>query len=139
MRTIPDISSLLKPIDDTVDDFIIVLFNSYEFSELEGKIWSLPVRMGGMGITIPKKMADEQYANSRKINEQLTTKVRNQQAIFESVELSVSKAKAEVKMQKEANELGTCEKAKILEAIQEKGASSWLNALPNQNTRLRSA
>ena len=140
MRTIPDISSLLKPLDDAVDEFIKVLFNNYDFSDVERKLWSLPVRMGGLGITIPSKMADDQYCNSRKINKQLTTKVVNQQTIFEDVEPSVKEAKAEVKKLKDTKnnallaeittELGSSEKATVLEAIQEKGASSWLNALP---------
>ena len=89
---------------------------------------------------IPSKIADDQYSNSRKINEKLTTKVREQQTIFEDIEPSVRKAKAEVKKQKDlrnnellaeiTNELGSSEKAKVLEAIQEKGAASWLSALP---------
>ena len=140
MRTIPDISLLLKPLDDTVDEFIKVLFNNYDFSAVERKLWSLPTRMGGMGLVIPSKIADEQYRNSRKINEQLTTKVRNQETIFEDIESNVRKAKKEAKDQKDlkndellaevTSQLGSDEKAKALEAIQEKGASSWLNALP---------
>ena len=96
--------------------------------------------MGGMGLTIPSKIADDQYVNSRKINEQLTAKVRGQKTIFEDIEPDVRKAKAEVKKLKDlknsellaeiTTELGSGEKAKALEAIQEKGASSWLNALP---------
>ena len=93
-----------------------------------------------MGLTIPSKIADDQYINSRKINEQLTAKVRGQKTIFEDIEPDVRKAKAEVKKLKDlknsellseiTTELGSSEKAKALEAIQEKGASSWLNALP---------
>ena len=140
MRTIPDISSLLQPLDDAVDDFIKVLFNNYDFNTTERNLWSLPVRMGGMGLMIPSKIADAQYSNSRKINEQLTAKVRNQQTIFEDIEPGVRKAKAEVKKLKETRnnellaeitaEMGSSEKAIALEAIQEKGASSWLNTLP---------
>ena len=64
MRTIPDISTLLLPLDDAVDEFIKILFNNYEFSAVERKLWSLPVRMGGMGLVIPSKMSDDQYSNS---------------------------------------------------------------------------
>ena len=73
-------------------------------------------------------MADEQYTNSRCINQQLLVKVRSQQSIFESVELSVKEAKADVKklnnakhndlLAKVMNELGTSEKANVLETIQ---------------------
>ena len=140
MRTIPDISSLLKPLDDAVDEFIKILFNNYDFSAVERKLWSLPVRMDGMGLMIPSKVADDQYSDSRSINQQLTMKVRHQQTIFEDVECDVRKAKANVKKNKDLRndellaevtiELNSDEKIKALEAIQEKGASSWLNALP---------
>ena len=140
MRTIPDINSLLRSLDEAVDDFIKVLFNDYDFNASERKFWLLPVRMRGMGLMISSKIADDQYSNSRKINEELTIKVREQQTIFEDIEPSVRKAKAEVKKQKDlknnevlaeiTNELGSSEKAKVLEAIQEKGAASWLSALP---------
>ena len=140
MRTIPGVTSFLEPLDHAVDEFLKVLFNNYNFNEVERKLWSLPVRMGGMGIPIPSKMADDQYSNSRKINDQLTTKVKNQQTIFEDIAPAVKRAKDEVKKLKEIKndellaeitaEFGSSEKAKILEAIQEKGASSWLNALP---------
>ena len=140
MRTIPDISSLLKPLDDAVDDFIKVLFNNFDFNTVEGNFWSLPLRMGGMGLLIPSKIADDQYSNSQKINEKLTAKVQEQQTLFEDIEPDVKKAKAEVKKLKDlknnqllseiTTELGSTEKGKVLEAIQEKGASSWLSALP---------
>ena len=39
---------LIKPLDDAVDKFIKHLFNNYDFSAVERKLWSLPVRMGGM-------------------------------------------------------------------------------------------
>ena len=140
MRIIPDISTLLLPLDDAVDEFIKILFNNYEFSAVERKLWSLPVRMGGMGLVIPSKMSDDQYSNSREINVLLTEKVQNQQVIFEDIQSDVRKAKEGVKKQKErknndllveiTSELGSDEKAKVLEAIQEKGASSWLNAMP---------
>ena len=127
-------------LDDAVDDFIKVLFNNYDFNTTERNLWSLPVRMGGIGLMIPSKIADAQYSNSRKINELLTAKVRNQQTIFEDIEPGERKAKAEVKKLKETRnnellaeitaEMGSSEKAIALEAIQEKGASSWLNTLP---------
>ena len=140
MRTIPDISRLLRPLDVAIDAFIKVLFNDYDFSSLERRLWSLPVRMGGMGILIPSEISDKQYANSRIINETLTSKVFNQQTIYEDINIHVKKAKEKVKMTKNKTyerlleeitlEIGSGPKAKALEAAQEKGASNWLNALP---------
>ena len=132
MQTVPDISSLLRPLDNAVDEFIKILFNNYDFNAIERKLWSLLVCMGGMGLVIPSDIADDQYTNSRMINKQLTAKVLKQQTIFEDMEPGVKKAKAEIKNQKELKnsnllakviaELGSDEKVKALEAIREKGA-----------------
>ena len=78
MRTIPNISELLKPLDRAIDELIKVIFDNYDFSIPERKLWSLPIRMGGLGLSIPSEICDEQYSNSRLINEKLTSKVINQ-------------------------------------------------------------
>ena len=142
MRTIPDISELLYPLNEAIDNFIRILFNNYEFNTIERQLWSLPVRMGGMGLTIPSEISQDQYLNSRAINEELINKVYNQQNIYEDIDLSVRKAKGEIKKKKTikdqelltklTEELREWEKSKALEASLEKGASSWLNALPLQ-------
>ena len=143
MRTIPDISMLLHPLDQAIDNFIRIIFDNHDFNTTERKLWSLPVRMGGMGVPIPSEISDTQYTNSRKINEMLTSKVREQNVIYEDITKSVNHAKSGVKEEKaERNQkllneiietLGASEKGKALEAALEKGASSWLNALPLKN------
>ena len=143
MRTIPDISMLLHPLDQAIDNFIRIIFDNHDFNTTERKLWSLPVRMGGMGVPIPSEISDTQYTNSRKINEMLTSKVREQNVIYEDITKSVNHAKSGVKVEKaERNQkllneiietLGASEKGKALEAALEKGASSWLNALPLKN------
>ena len=140
MRTIPDIKTLLYPLDQAVDGFIKVIFENHEFNAIERKLWSLPVRMGGMGLPIPSEISDEQYNNSRLINAMLTSKVRDQETMYEDISVSVNQAKSAVTSKKAERDqklldeiiatLGTSEKGKALEAALEKGASSWLNALP---------
>ena len=83
MRTIPDIKTLLYALDQAVDGFIKVIFENHEFNAIERKLWSLPVRMGGMGLPIPSEISDEQYNNSRLINAMLTSKVRDQETMYE--------------------------------------------------------
>ena len=73
MRTVPNISTLLHSLDQTLDDFLKVLFNNHEFRNVERNLWLLPVRMGGLGISIPSKVSDEQYEHSQMIK--LTLKV----------------------------------------------------------------
>ena len=141
MRTIPNISTLLRRLDKAVDDFLKVLFDNHEFNSVERNLWSLPVRLGGLGVPIPSQISDEQYEHSRLINEKLTAKVIGQEKIYEDINMEVNKVKSTIKAKKDERhqnlltEITTQmaddeEKLKALEASQEKGASSWLNALP---------
>ena len=137
---IPDISALLKRLDQAVDRLLKVLFDNYDFNDTERKLWLLPVRMGGLGVSIPSQISDKQYENSKMINEKLTSKVLDQQRVYEDISIDVNKAKSTIKGNKNkqyeklleeiTNETVTEENSKALEASQEKGASSWLNALP---------
>ena len=96
--------------------------------------------MGGLGIFIPSEISDEQYRNSRLINEKLTSKVINQENVYENIETEVKTAKGNVKnlkidryqkiLDEVSSQIQDDGKAKALEASQEKGASSWLNVLP---------
>ena len=52
MRTIPNISQNLKKLDASINHFITNLL-SYDFSENERILFSLPVKFGGLGIKIP--------------------------------------------------------------------------------------
>ena len=140
MRTIPNISELLKPLDRAIDELIKIIFDNYDFNINERKLWSLPVRMGGLGLFIPSEISDEQYRNSRLINEKLTLKVINQDKVYEDIKAAVTAAKSTVKSLKNdhyqkildevSSQIQDESKAKALEASQEKGASSWLNVLP---------
>ena len=140
MRTIPNITTLLRLLDQAVNDFLKVLFDNHEFNSVERNLWSLPVRMGGLGVPIPSQVSDEQYEHSRLINEKLTSKVIRQQRIYEDINMEVNKVKSTIKTKKEerhqnllteiTTQVADEEKLTALEASQEKGASSWLNALP---------
>ena len=69
--------------------------------------------------------------------------MREQQTLYEDITTHVNRAKSTVKSKKAERDqrlldeltalLGTTEKGKALEAALEKGASSWLNALPLRN------
>ena len=141
MRTIPNISHLLKPLDDDINSFIKVLFNGYEFSEIEGELWSLPAKYGGLGITIPSKICDMQYQNSQIINERMTNKVIDQDVVFDNdlskhtrrIKQSIKNVKTNFYKEKLENikrQMKNQNKLRALESCLEKGASSWINALP---------
>ena len=141
MRTIPSIIYLLKPLDDVMNSFIKVLFNGYEFSETDRELWSLPAKDGGLGITIPSKICDMQYQNSQLINERMANKVIDQGIVFDNdlskhtrrIKQSTKNVKTNFYKEQLENikrQMNNQNKLRALEASLEKGASSWINALP---------
>ena len=76
MRTIPDISNLLIPIEDTIRNrFIPAITGGRIFSKEERKLLSLPTRYGGLAISIFHEQAEVKHKNSRRITAELTSLV----------------------------------------------------------------
>ena len=75
MRTTPGISHLLKPLDDAIDIFIIVLLQGYAFNPTERVLFSLLAKYRGMGLIIPSEICKEEYENSQKITKESANKV----------------------------------------------------------------
>ena len=68
MRTIPDLSDHLQPLEDAVRNcFIKTLFNGYICSDSERLLFSLPAKFGGLGIFVPTERSRIEYENSRHI------------------------------------------------------------------------
>jgi len=139
MRTIPDISDLLQPLDNAIDKFISTLFQGREISSIERSIFSLPVKLGGLGIEIPSLIANVQFENSRLVTKQLVDQIMCQSLsnIVNNLELKSIKQKVVVKkverqkaLLDSLNELLSTDQKKLLELNSEKGSSIWLTALP---------
>ena len=76
MRTIPDISNLLIPIEDTIRNrFIPAITGGRIFNKEERKLLSLPTRYGGLAISIFHEQAEVKHKNSRRITAELTSLV----------------------------------------------------------------
>ena len=71
MRTIPKISVKLKVLDKAIDNFINCLLNNHSSSSPERILFSLPVKLGGLGIIIPSELSDIQYKNPVHITKSL--------------------------------------------------------------------
>ena len=78
MRTVSGISELLAPLDEAVDNFIRSIFQGREFSSVERKLFSLPVKLGGLGVDIPSEICQIQYENSRLVTSQLIEQIKLQ-------------------------------------------------------------
>ena len=140
LRTIPDISDQLKPLDIAIDSFIESLFYGHEISESDRTLFALPVRLGGLGLIIPSKISETQYVNSVTVTKKLTEHVKEQREYLDIdwEENQVLKAKLKAEGKKAAldaanlyrSSLTDDIKIRCLESVQEKGASAWLTSLP---------
>ena len=76
MRTIPNISNLLQPLEDAIRNLLLLeLLNGYICNDLERKLFSLPAKFGGLGIFNPTERCIIEYSNSRKITSEMVEKV----------------------------------------------------------------
>jgi hypothetical protein len=138
-RTVSGISELLKPLDVAVDDFLKVLFQGRDFSLLERKMFSLPAKLGGLGIDVPSSMSQTQYDNSRLVTQQLVEQLKSQSSTSQVDSQVLQAARRKIVSDKAGrNKLLVesiktelpADRLKVFEFSCEEGASSWLTALP---------
>ena len=140
MRTIPDISPLLSPLENTIrNTFLPVLTKSIALTDEERELLALPPRLGGMGITSPEKRANEENANSINLTRSLTEKIVAQDARGEINQIVLTEIKKKISRDRQQLQKHTLEQLKaalpetrvrkVLTA-QETGASNWLTSLP---------
>ena len=69
MRTIPNISDLMKRIDDVVSNkFIPAITGGIVVNDNQRMLLSLPVKMGGMAIPIFSELSDNEYNYSTSVS-----------------------------------------------------------------------
>ena len=142
MRTIPDLSDHLQPLEDAIRNcFIKTLFNGYICSDSERLLFSLPAKFGGLGIFAPTERSRIEYENSRHITAEMIENVKNQVSNYDSkIEVRQNIVMNHLKNEKTKRYEKTLADIKgqitdpvrfrALESCLEKGASSWLTALP---------
>ena len=106
---------------------------------MERKWFSLPRRLGGMGINIPLELSDIFYQNLRKMTQVLVDQIIHQHDpdfVHENREKSPGLEIREDKQKREEENVNWLkqqlnpQQSNVYEAITEKGASDWLSALP---------
>ncbi|MCP4460821.1 MAG: hypothetical protein GY816_22780, partial [Cytophagales bacterium] len=140
MRTIPDISETLIPLEKKISEVFIPALLGRSISPLERDILELPVRLGGMGIINPVKISQREYQCSRQITKPLVQLISQQdQDITKLNREEVKNTKEQLKLQKEVYLRERFDTLYMdadhrlknhLTQAKEKGASSWLTALP---------
>ena len=79
MRTIPNIGSMLQPLENAIRNQLIpALTEQMQMSEQERSLIALPVRLGGLGIPNPCKEAQHDFENSVKLTKNLADAIINQ-------------------------------------------------------------
>ena len=140
IRTIPNLSAILKPLDDVLDnEFIPAITEGHQCSDEERKLLSLPARLGGLGLPIFSELCDREYQNSRRATEQLAKKIKDQISEFaidrereKEIESLIRRERKEFEdtLLKTLRQKMSKEMIRANDLAQMKGASSWLNALP---------
>ena len=139
-RTVQGISGLFTPLEESIREVLIPAIVGRPVSDMERRLLALPYRHGGLGIRNPVLTADQEYQDSTHVTAELTNLICLQDMDLTKLDADkVKEAKGEVKCQKEASlkaEVSAIaatmdeKQAKLFECAREKGASSWLSALP---------
>ena len=132
MRTTPDLEEVLQPLEDTIAKVFIPAIIGREVSSEMRELLALPARLGGMGIPIPTKRANDEYRASTTITQPLVSSIIDKQA-----EQKVAKGRAQLQKKAKLEQETTDVRTKIpqdmrryMDIAQEKGASSWLTVIP---------
>ena len=140
-RTTPQISHLLKKLEYKIrESFIPALLDRvFSCTDTCRRIFALPAREGGLSIFDISESCDGEYQNSRRMTERLTEAIYNQDRDYCDDMDAIYQIKSEVSTERVAfykekrqelyDTLSDLEKLQ-LDLAAEKGASSWLTALP---------
>ncbi len=78
-RTTPDIGPMLSPIDDAIcSDLIPALTGRPPPNDIQCKLFALPARLGGLGISIPSIAAEEELQSSLLVTSTLSDHILSQ-------------------------------------------------------------
>ena len=142
-RTVPNISHFFEPLEAAIRDTLIPAIVGRKISDMERKIFALPVKLGGLGIYNPTKTSDIEFAASTAITANLTEIIcRQEQDLTNYDRESIIAAMKEVKVRKtelqqeslrEILDVADEKLKRILELSQEKGVGSWLTTMPTKS------
>ena len=138
LRTIEGIEDELKPLDDMISNNLIPSITGFQLSETERELFSLPVRLGGMGLESIASIANDEFSMSKEITAPLAALIAIQGTTLPNPE-TVDQLKKELNKQKSDKlkektarvdeSISNAMKRNVAQA-REQGTSSWLNVLP---------
>ena len=141
MRTIPNIGSLLQPLEDAIRLQLLPSLTGHTACNTdERELFSLPCRLGGLGMGDPTKFCDSQFDASLQITAPLKNLIISQAAHAHppdtrSIRAQVHQHRREASKQRALKIRGslTPQLQRAFDLNNEPGASSWLLALPLQD------
>ena len=102
MRTIPNISHLLKPIDNIIlTNIIRAITDGIKINQIERELLSLPAKYGGLAIPIFAEISGDEYKNSLNVTEHLGNNIIQQQHEY-TTDHDAKTAKNIIKQQRES-------------------------------------
>ena len=138
LRTLRDISDELRPLDEVIFTKLIPAILGSEVNAADRDLFSLPIRLGGIGVESPSSIADFEYSSSKEITAPLAAIIALQGTSLPSPDL-VHQKKKDLKIQKDEQIKQKSESVynsvspdlqRTLQQSRDQGASSWLSALP---------
>ena len=132
-RTIPSIGPSLKPLDEVLN--LAVMTGRSPPGALERTLFTLPARLGGLGIHIPLRAAANEYHASQKVTSILCDHIISEdpEYSYEIVAKQMETKEIKERTSLEFNEVYENLPALLRKAVDlaaEKGSSTWLTALP---------
>ena len=140
-RTTPSIGHLLQPLDAILRSTLIPnLTGRPPPNDIDLRLFALPVRLGGLGITPPSVYVDRDFEASLRVTSPLRDLLRSQDHVYSFAALDGQmSARADIRRERrqqvtlEANSLRddlTPTLQRAMNLAHERGASSWLTSLP---------
>ena len=138
LRTLPDISGLLQPLERAIAEVLIPSITEHHCSPLERDLLDLPLRMGGLGLGDPARNADKEYEASVATTRPLVNQIVGQaheppdETEIKSIQRSMRREKdAELRQRQERLKETLPERQqRMMELATEKGSSNWLSVIP---------
>ena len=130
---------LLQPLDEAIENHLLpAIMGTNNITQPERNLYSLPIRLGGLGIPILTDIAEQEFSTSVQITAPLAaimilqgTNLPDPDEVNKTA-LEVKKLRDNIEKQKEEIVISTLSQGttKAVEQAKEKGASSWLSTLP---------
>ena len=141
LRTIPDLGSLLQPLEDAISNLLIpALTEGRHVSADERVLLSLPPRLGGMGIIAPTRTCQQEFTFSKIATNMLTSAICEQQHdLPPNFTEQCKTTRAEIRSKRRADQSEVLEdlrsrmtpvESRTNDINCETGASIWLTTLP---------